>query len=51
MFVVLPSVFFFIFNIFAIFNQKVFILKDFSEGRKWQNFCPKVIGVSKNGQK
>jgi cytochrome c biogenesis protein CcdA len=39
------------FNIFAIFNQKVLKNKEFTEGRKWQKFCSKVIGVSKNGQK
>jgi hypothetical protein len=35
----------------TIFNQIVSKIKEITEGRKWQKFCPKVIGVLKNGQK
>jgi hypothetical protein len=41
MFVVLPSVFLLIFNIYAIFNKKVLKMIVFSEGRKWQKILPK----------
>jgi hypothetical protein len=41
MFVVLPSVFFFTFNIFAIFNQNVLKIKEITEGRKWKKILPK----------